>query len=168
MNDLIQDNIEVMYDLTYQYWVDARVAVELPESEQYYVDKAGNPTAAENSVGRKCKIKVTHPDWILHGDEVGTEMCQESDGHVGGQTYLVANGKRAAIKCSRSSHRTTLIGLTVDNGEIVMFVIIFAAKEMNYAARLGYNIMEPDVDPSQPIEDQTGPDKVLFEENLLL
>jgi len=42
MDDLTQDTIEVMYDLTYQHWVDARVAVELLESEQYYIDKAGN------------------------------------------------------------------------------------------------------------------------------
>ena len=42
MDDLTQDNIEVMYDLTYQHLVDVRVAVELPESEQYHVDKASN------------------------------------------------------------------------------------------------------------------------------
>lgn len=160
IDDLTQDNIEVMYDLTYQHWVDVRIAVELPESDQYYVAKAGNQITAEKSVGRKGKIKVTHPDWILHGDEVSMDMCQESYGHVGGQTYLVANWKRAAIKCSRSSHRTTLNGLTAGNGKIVMFIIIFAAKEMDYAARLGYGIMGPDVDPSQPIEDQTGPGKV--------
>jgi len=49
-----------------------------------------------------------------------------------------------------------------------MFVIIFAAKEMDYAARVGYNIMELHVDPSQPIGDQTGPGKVLLEEKLLI
>ena len=69
------------------------------ESEQYFVDKAGNQTTAKNSVGRKCKTKVTHPNWILHDNEAGTELCQESDRHIGGQTYLVVNGKRATIKC---------------------------------------------------------------------
>ena len=41
LKDLTTDNVQTMYDLTYEGFVRARVAVELPENEQYYVDKQG-------------------------------------------------------------------------------------------------------------------------------
>ena len=161
LKDLTTDNVQTMYDLTYEGFVRARVAVELPENEQYYVDKQGNKTSAENAVGRKVKYKITHPQWILHGDEVGTDTCQEDDGHIGVQVYLTANGKRTALKSSKASHRFTLICLTANTGEPVMYIIVFAANELDYIARFGYDFdADEPFDSSKSLEDQTGPGKV--------
>ena len=51
MDDLTPNNIQAMYDMTYETWVAARVAVRLPESEWHYVDCNGNETSKESSVG---------------------------------------------------------------------------------------------------------------------
>ena len=85
MDDLTGDNVEAMYDMTYKTWTAARCAVRLPEDKYHYVDASGNRTTKGNAAGRLVKYKITHPEWILHGDEVGTAMCQEDDGPIGGQ-----------------------------------------------------------------------------------
>ena len=92
MQDLTEDNIEAMYDMTYKTWVYARVAIILPENEWHYVDRCGSRTTSDNAFGRLCKHQLTYREWILHGDEVGTDTCQEDDGHIGGQVYLTMNG----------------------------------------------------------------------------
>ena len=97
MDDLTPDNIQAMYDMTYETWVVARDAVRLPESEWHYVDCNGNKTFKESSVGRFVKHQIIYPEWILHGDEVGTDTCQEDNGHIGGQVYLAMNGQKVAL-----------------------------------------------------------------------
>ena len=87
-----------MYDLTYEVWVSSRVAVKLPESDWHYVDAGGNRTTEENRVGRLVKHKLLHPEYVLFGDEVGTDTCQEDNGHIGGQLYLTVNGKQAPLE----------------------------------------------------------------------
>jgi len=37
------------------------------------------------SVGTLVKIEVIHPQWILFGNEIGTDTSQMNGGQVGGQ-----------------------------------------------------------------------------------
>ena len=62
---------------------------------------------------------------VLFGDEVGTDVCQEDDGHVGGQTFVVPKRMRAELKSSTKTSRWTTIGLTAATGEPVMCIVIF-------------------------------------------
>ena len=56
----------------------------------------------DEAVGLKVTVEITHPQWIIFGDEVGTDLSQKEDGHVGGQKFVVSKGTRANIK---SSHK---------------------------------------------------------------
>ena len=40
------------------------------------------------SVGLQVKIEVTHPEWILFGDEFGADISMKDDGHVSGQKFV--------------------------------------------------------------------------------
>ena len=135
-------------------------SVELPESDWHYVDDQGDRTTKQFAAGRLVKHKIIHPRYILHGDEVGTDMCQEGDGHIGGQKYLTIRGKRVRLVGTKSKHRFTLMCLTAATGEAVMFIIIFAAKELDFTARFGYDhqAKEP-YDPTIDAYDQIGPGK---------
>ena len=86
---VIYNNVKIMYDLIYEQMINAGIAVELPEEEQYWVDKDGEELDSdENAVGLKVKVRITHPEWLLFGDEVGTDISQKDDGHVGGQRFV--------------------------------------------------------------------------------
>ena len=139
MDDLTGDNVEAMYEMTYETWTAARCAVRLPEDEYHYVDASGNRTTKGNAAGRLAKHKITHPWWILHGDEVGTVMYQNDDGPIGGQLYLTINGQWVKLQGTKSHYRFTLMCLTSGTGDAVMLIIIYAAKELDFVARFGYD-----------------------------
>ncbi len=134
------DNIETMYDLVYEQMVDAGIAHHLPEEEHYSVDEAGKVVnSSEESAGHKCKIKLTHPEWLLFGDEVGTDTAQDEDGHIGGQTYLSYCGRKIELTSSKASGRFTLMGLTAASGDPVMCIVIMAGMELGIDQFLGFD-----------------------------
>jgi hypothetical protein len=139
LEDLTHDNIDAMYDLVYEQMIKAGVAATLPPEEHHWVDKDGNVCEKGSAAGHKVTIKLTHPQWCLFGDEVGTDTAQEEDGHVGGQTYLSFRGRRVQLTSSKSRSRFTTMGLTAGTGEPVMCIIIFAAAEMDVLTCLGFD-----------------------------
>jgi hypothetical protein len=97
--------------------------------DYYWVNSEGDKVERqEDSVGLKVTIEITHPQWIIFGNDVGTSIDQTKDGHVGGQRFVVQKGTRANIKSSHKERRFTVIGLTVASGEAVMCIVIFAAE----------------------------------------
>ena len=134
------ENIPTMYELVYEQMVEANIAVRLPEEEQYWVDVTGNIVDSEDdAAGHKCTIKLTNPEWLLFGDEVGTELAQDGDGHIGGQTYLTFGGQKVELTSSKASGRFTVMGLTAATGDPVMCIFIFAGKELGIKEVLGYD-----------------------------
>jgi len=79
----------------------------------------------ESGVGMKIKVEITHPQWLLFGDKVGTDIIQKNDGHVGGQKCITAKGIHANIKSSHKDGKVTVIDLTAASGEAVMAIVIF-------------------------------------------
>ena len=78
---------------------------------------------------------------ILFGYEVGTDISQKDDGHVGGQKSVVQKGTRANIKSSHKDGRFSAIGLTAAaTDDPVMVIIIFAAMELSFVQRMGHDI----------------------------
>ena len=137
-------NIEKMYHLVYDQMVEAGVARWLLPSEHYYVNEEGEKVESEkDSVGLKVEVEITHPEWILFGDEVGTDISQKDDGNVGGQKFVAKKGSRANIKASHKDGRFTLIGLTAATGDPVMCIVIFAAEELTFEQRMGIDICVP-------------------------
>ena len=130
-----------MYDLVYDQMVSAGLARMLPESEHYWIDENGEKVQSESdAVGMKVKIEITHPEFILFGDEVGTDISQKEGGHVGGQKFVAAKGSRANQKSSHNTGRFTAIGLTAATGEPVIAIIIFSGKEMVFLQRMEYDV----------------------------
>jgi len=98
----------------------------LPPSEQYWINDDGERVdSAESGVGMKIKVEITHPQWLLFGDKVGTDIIQKDDGHVGGQKCITEKVTRANIKSSHKDGRFNVIGLTAANGEAMMAIFIF-------------------------------------------
>ena len=157
------DNIETMYELLYEQMVEAKIAVHLPEEDHYWVDKKGNIVDSEDkAAGHKCTIKLIHPEWLLFGDEVGTDIAQDEDGHIGGQTYLSYNGRKIELTSSKASGRFTVMGLTAANGKPVMCIVIIAGKEIGVAEALGYDFQsETPYDTNKSLEENSGPGKAL-------
>ena len=80
-----------MYDLVYEAMHVAGVAEKLCLPE--WQNEAGEKVSYESeATGEKVENRVTHPDHILHVEEVGNNTCQRDDGHKGGQKFLVERG----------------------------------------------------------------------------
>ena len=152
------ENVNIMYDLCYEQMVDAGIAVKLPESEQYYVNEDGEEVESDDMVGHKVKVKITHPEWLLFGDEVGSDISQKDDGNVGGQLFVTTKGTRGNIKSSHTDGRFTLIGLTAASGDAVMAIIIFAGEELSFEQRMGHDIRVP-FDTTKSVTENSGPGK---------
>ena len=139
--------------------VNAGVARWLPQSEQYYVSNEGEKVeSALDSVGLKVEVEISHPEWILFGDEVGTDISQKDDGNVGGQKFVSKKGSRANIKSSHKDGRFTLIGLTAATGDPVMCIMIFSAEELMFEQRMGSDIRVP-FDNTKTVRENSGPGK---------
>ena len=152
-------NISKMYDLVYAQMVKDGVSHQLHPSEYYYVNAEGEKVECETSgVGLQVKIEIKNPQWILFGDEVGTDISMKDDGHVGGQKFVCKRGSRENITSSHKDIRFTLLGLTAATGEPVMCVVIFSGKELSFEQRMGHNIRVP-FDTTQDILENTGPGK---------
>ena len=86
------------------------------------------------------KIEITHPEWLLFGDEVGTNISQHDDGHVGGTKFVIKKGSRVNQKSSHKYGRFTAIGITTASGDPVMAIIIFSAMELKFVQRMGHDV----------------------------
>ena len=76
-------NMAKMYDDVYLAMVECGVAekLEIP----IFMDRDGNPTEDDSKIfGVKCTHTITHPDMCLVVDEVGSNLSQKGDGHIGG------------------------------------------------------------------------------------
>jgi len=133
-------NFEDMYQRVYEQLVLSGIAKHLPENEHFWVDTAGCRVDSENkAAGHKCTMEMKHPDYLLFGDEVGSDTAQDGDGHIGGKTYITIGNRRIELASSKSSNRFTLIDLTAANGDPVMCIVIIAGKEIGVEDALGYD-----------------------------
>ena len=55
--------------------VDSGIAINLPESEWYWIDNNSERVHnEEDAVGHIITIEITHPNWLLFGDKVRSEL----------------------------------------------------------------------------------------------
>ena len=79
-------NFNYMYSKIVKDMEDAGVAEHLPES--VWMDCEGNIVEEGKSFGCKVTHRRTHPDVGILFDELGGNISQKGDGHVGGQLML--------------------------------------------------------------------------------
>ena len=130
----------------------------LSEDEQYWVNENGETVNCSEGVGLKVKVQITHPEWLIFGDEVGTDISQKNDGSVGGQLFITTKGTRGNVKSSHTDGRFTLIGLTAASGDAVMAIMIFTGEELSFEQRMGHDI-RVNFDENKTITDNSGPGK---------
>ena len=118
--------IKQMYDVIYDEYVDAGVAK--PRAVSVFMDRAGNICDEESKFGEPCDIEITHPEYILFGDETGCNTSQKKDGHAAGTKYVVAVGQVPKTSCVTTDHRFTLLPITSGSAGPVLCVAIFQGK----------------------------------------
>ena len=130
------DNFKKMYDCVYAAMVNGRVAIQL--EEEVMVRSDGTITSEEKEmVGRPTKFLLTRPEFVFFVDEVGCNTSQKSDGHNGGQKFLVKDTERALIRSSFADCHFTVLGFTNGRGDPVCCVIILACTELTAKCIMG-------------------------------
>jgi hypothetical protein len=119
-------NIQQMYEVIYDEFVDANVAIATPP---YFTDAEGKIVDESDRYGHAQTIKITKPDWILMADESGFSTSQKKDGHVGGQRLVVENGTVPQTMACTTDHKFTLLPFTSASGQAVCCVVIFQGKQ---------------------------------------
>ena len=102
-----------------------------PKLEQYYVNVNGEVCDEIDAEGLKCSINITHPEYILFGEEFGADTANEENVHVGGQTNLSCRNTTVNITAIKERHRFTVIGLTTGTGEPVCCVVTFSVSKLD-------------------------------------
>ena len=142
-NWITYKNFKKMYKLVYSGMVKAGVAIELEEGE--WQDINGQKCEEKDAHGLKVHHQLTHPEYVVHVDEVGNNTNQKDNGLVGGEKRLSndRDSKQtggAKVACSTKDARWTTLGFTSGTGQPIMCGIIFAAEFLTPEERLGIDI----------------------------
>ena len=98
-----------------------RIAEHLPEEQHYWVNEQGVVVdSEEKAAGCKCTMRLTNPEYLLFGDEVGTDTAQDKDGHYGGQTYISVGKRKLALASTKATNCFTVMGKTAASEDPVM------------------------------------------------
>ena len=71
---------------------------------------------------------LIHPEKFLFLDEVGSNTSQKSDGHCGGEKFLVPENIRPQIHAAVKDSHFTVLSFTAATGVPVYCAIVFTAK----------------------------------------
>ena len=136
-----KENFTIMYDSIYQELHEAGVASKY-EGEGVWTNAAGDivPTK-EDALGRKCKYHLTHPNYLLFVDEVGSNTNMTSDKNKGGEQFVCERGTVPRQQASNTDIHFTCLGFTNASGEAVMCGIIIGAGTLSVEQVLGVDVM---------------------------
>jgi len=118
-------NMNKMYDEVYDAMVECKVASKHPQP--IYKNADGNIAIDwKEKFGMPCTHNIDHPEMCLVVDEVGSDLSQKGDGHIGGAKYACEKGTVPQNKVQHTDKHFTLLGFTALTGEPVLCVIIIA------------------------------------------
>ena len=120
-----------MHDDVYDSMVDAGVAIKLDQPLNHHTGKL------------HVNYKLTHPEMCLVVDEVGANLNQKDDGHVGGQKFMCEVGAIPQIKVSTKDKHFTLMGFTSLSGEAVMCLLILTGVNEKVEVETGIDLTAP-------------------------
>ena len=143
--------------------VDAKVDTPLEESEYYFINRSGRKFKTEGKAsGHQIKHNISHPQYVLFGDEGYTDTNYMDYGNNGGQHYISIKGMKKNLLLSKSLVRFTLMVLTTENGEIVLCICILAAQSLIVTGVKGldYRVSIP-YDSSNTMEGNIGEGKAI-------
>ena len=80
-----------MYNEVYEAMMECKVAIK--RMHPAYETADGTPTTEWKDVfGIPCTHKIDHQEMCLVVDEVGSDLSQKGDGHIGGSKYAYEKG----------------------------------------------------------------------------
>jgi hypothetical protein len=119
-----------MYDGVYKSMVKAGVAIETPDEARMY-DKNGDRVVDEAYMyGRPTKFKLIKPENVIFVDETGCNTNQKSDGHIGGELFVLpAGATESGVKGACTDIHFSVLCFNNANGDAVMCAIILKSKK---------------------------------------
>ena len=120
-------NFNHMYSKIVEEMEDAGVAESLPKP--VWMDCEGKILGEEHAFGCKVTHWIIYPVNVIVFDELGGNISQKGDGHVGGQLFLCEKEETPQVKVFTRDKQYTVLGLTSLTGHPVMCVIIVHWKE---------------------------------------
>ena len=109
--------------------VEARVAVqrEVPA----WMNAAGDIVEADRATGCQVTHDLIRPEYCFVMDEVSGNTSQKGDSNKGGELFVCPKGIVPKQKANTKDTHFTLLGVTLLNGDPVLYVVIFARKREN-------------------------------------
>jgi len=117
-------NFKLMYDNIAIEMVDSGIAIEL--DTPLWKDAYGHNCEKQFAYRFKVTYDIVDPDYFLMADEVGGNLNQKGDGHVGGTRLICERGTVLKKVTSNTEKHFTILGFTTVNGEPVMCCVIIA------------------------------------------
>ena len=118
-------NMNKMYDDVYDAMVECKVASK--HMHPVYENRDGGvATNWNDKFGMPCTHKIDHPEMCLVVDEVGSDLSQKGDGHIGGVKYACERGAVPQNKVQHTDKHFTLLGFTALTGDPVLCLVIIA------------------------------------------
>ena len=131
-------NLNKMYDEVYDAMVECHVASKY-DTPIYTTNNGSIATEWNTKFGLPCTHKIDHPEMCLVVDEVGSDLSQKGDGHIGGAKYACEKGTHAQNKVQHTDKHFTLLGFTALTGEPVLCLVIFAGVQEALSLESGIN-----------------------------
>jgi hypothetical protein len=129
-------NMNKMYNEVYDAMEECGVASKC--NELMYAKNDGSiATEWNDKFGLPCTHQIDHPQMCLVVDEVGSDLSQKGDGHIGGAKYACEHGSHAQNKVQHTDKHFTLLGFTALTGEPVLCLVIIAGVKETLAVESG-------------------------------
>ena len=135
-------NINKMYSEVYEAMVECGAASKLDTA--VYMDRDGSIVSNKvESFGMKVTHSLDNPHISLVVDEVGSNLSQKGDGHIGGQKYICEKGCVPQVKVQHSERHFTLLGFTALDGSPVLCLIIISGVREHLNLETGIDVTKP-------------------------
>ena len=147
--------------------VDAGVAIKL--DVPIYSYREGNPCEEREAYGLAQDIKITHPESIIFGDEVGVQCNQKKDNQVAGEKFM-SEGHCTAIVFFNTRFQVHPLPFTSASRAAIAYVVIFKSERTHKRKGIlsgGVSELETRYRPlgyQNPVKDENG--NIIFEANL--
>ena len=129
-------NMNKMYNEVYEAMLECKVASK--RMHPVYETADGTPATEWKDVfGIPCTHKIDHPEMCLVVDEVGSDLSQKGDGHIGGSKYACERGTVPQNKVQHTDKHFTLLGFTALTGDPVLCLIIIAGVQESLSVESG-------------------------------
>ena len=117
-----------MYDEVYDAMVECKYTSRY-DTPIYSTNNGSIATKWSQKFGLHCTHKIDHPEMCLVVDEVGSDLSQKGDGHIGGAKYACEKGTHSQNKVQHTDKHFTLLGFIALTGEPVLCLVILAGVQ---------------------------------------